>query len=276
MQQRLLTPEQVLTGYDALASLYPHIPSLSSFRAWEYAAFQGYALTEPVLDLGCGDGQMFRLLWPTITRAVGVDLDPAMVDRAIYLGVYQEVHLAAADELPLAEGSFASVFSNSAIEHMDDLEGVLANVYRCLAPHGTFLFSAVTDKFVEWLLLPSIVGFCAPGADTAQLRAQYLQYHNLVNPLPVEAWRTSLERAGFEVLEHVPFVPEMFGRMFLLIDELWHVPCGEGELGGAMHRYLAERPDFPIGFRHVLQGLMQMELHWDIGAGTVFLARKRS
>jgi SAM-dependent methyltransferase len=249
---------------------------MTSFRAWEYAAFQRYSLTEPVLDLGCGDGQMFRLLWPTVKRAVGVDFDPATVDRAVKSGVYAEVHLAAADDIPVAEGRFASIFSNSAIEHMDRLDGVLASAYRCLAPGGNFLFSAVTDKFVEWLLLPSIVSACAPGVDTAQLKAQYLRYHNLVNPLAVEAWKAALEHAGFEVLEHVAYVPETFGRLFLLIDELWHVPCGDAEMGRPIYTYLAERPGFPAGFRHVLEGVMQMERDWATGAGTVFLARKLS
>ncbi len=56
---------------------------------------------ERILDLGCGDGAFFRLLWPHLADVVGVDLDPAAVEAARQSGVYREVHGVAAHALSL-------------------------------------------------------------------------------------------------------------------------------------------------------------------------------
>jgi SAM-dependent methyltransferase len=83
-----LQPRKVLAGYDAVCSLYPYVPPLSHWRAWEYAAYQRYRLTGRILDLGCGDGRYFRLLWPRATDVIGVDIDPTVAElgsRAMFI-----------------------------------------------------------------------------------------------------------------------------------------------------------------------------------------------
>jgi SAM-dependent methyltransferase len=274
VKQRLLTPHEVLQGYDEMSKLYPYIPPLSAWRAWEYAAFRHYTLPEPVLDLGCGDGRLFRLVWPDIKHVIGIDIDPDTVVIARQSGVYQSVHLTAAHQLPVAPMSFGSVFANSSIEHMDHLTGVLASAFAGLQPGGSFLLSVVTEKFVDWLLLPWLANLSNEHLSTRITVSAYLDYHNLVNPLRVDQWVEHLSNAGFEVLDHVPVVPELFGRMFLFMDELWHVPRGDGELGADLHEYISRYPNFPAGFRRVLEGVMQMEADWSTGAGAVFLARR--
>ena len=62
---------------EALVDLYPWKPSLALFRALEWRGVSRYypLLASPVLDLGCGDGQINRLVlgqW----ESVGVDVDP--------------------------------------------------------------------------------------------------------------------------------------------------------------------------------------------------------
>lgn len=65
----------MLSGYDAVSTLYPYIPPLSHWRAWEYAAYQHYKLDGRILDLGCGDGRYFRLIWPDANEVIGVDMN---------------------------------------------------------------------------------------------------------------------------------------------------------------------------------------------------------
>src|SRR5262245_2041976 len=97
MENVRLSPESILDSYDAVSRLYPAIPPLSLWRAWEHAAYRRYILSEPVLDIGCGDGQFFRLVWPQVRQVTGVDQDPQVVDVARRSGVYMDVWLAAAD-----------------------------------------------------------------------------------------------------------------------------------------------------------------------------------
>src|SRR5450631_41548 len=136
MKRRILSTREVLKGYDAVCELYSNIPPLSMWRAWEYAAYRKYRLKGRVLDLGCGDGRYFHLLWPKVRDVVGIDMEPAVADLARKSGFYREVLEVAAHELPFVDASFDAVFANCSLEHMDNLDQVLAAANRCLKPGG--------------------------------------------------------------------------------------------------------------------------------------------
>jgi len=272
-----LSEEEVLAGYDRVSVLYPFVPPLTLWRAWECAAYARHSLAEPVLDVGCGDGRFFRLLWPHIRRVVGVELDPVTADHALASGVYERVLRTAANRIPDSETGYASAFANCSLEHMDDLDGVLRCVYRALSPGGRFLCSVVTDRFVSWLGVPALIGLIADAELAQSLRTRYLTYHHLVNPLPGDVWSQRLRAAGFWVREHVPILPEMTARLFLALDQLWHLPGaspGSGELGTQLEAFLADHHRFPTAFRHVLRGVLEMEVDRDTACGAIFLAEK--
>jgi SAM-dependent methyltransferase len=275
VKQSLLKVEEVLAGYDAVSPLYPYVPPINLWRAWEYAAYRRYRLDDPVLDIGCGDGRFFRLVWPGARDVTGVDIAPGAVEAARQSGVYSQLHLAAAHRLPVAPESFASAFANCSLEHMDNLPEVLRGICRSLRPGGRFVLSVVTGKFIEWATLPLLVSQLGDADKAQRLRDDYGAYHHLVNPLPIAAWIAELEAAGFEVREHVPIVPELTSRLFLFLDNLWHVKNPSGEIGNSLSAYLAAFPNFPRAFREVFAGVMRMERDWATGSGAVFLARRR-
>jgi SAM-dependent methyltransferase len=100
-----------------------------------------------VLDLGCDEGS-----FPAArTRATTIRLDrdiPGHRDSAFVQGD--------ASLLPFADSSFAAVISNHSLEHFDNLDAVLREIGRVVAPGGA-LFIAVpdaatlTDRIYRWL-----------------------------------------------------------------------------------------------------------------------------
>lgn len=191
---------------------------MCTWWAWEYAVYQRYVLPEPVLDGSCGDGCFLRLVWPQIFDVIGVDVDPGAADMAQRSGIYSKVHIAPAHALAFEPERFASAFANCSLEHMDHLSEVLNRICRSLRPSGSFLVGVVTDKFLEWAMLPLLMDYVGEAACARALQADYEAYHHLVNRLPPEAWVEHLEKAGFEVLEHTPIVPELTSRLFLFLD----------------------------------------------------------
>jgi ubiquinone/menaquinone biosynthesis C-methylase UbiE len=270
-----LTADEVLDGYDAVSTLYPHVPSLSHWRAWEYAAYQKYQLHGRILDLGCGDGRYFHLLWPRVDHVIGVDMDPAVAALGKQSGVYREVHVASAHQVPVAAASFDHVFANCSLEHMDHLDAVLAEIYRSLKPGGTLLCSVVTHRFVEWSLLPQLVSVAGFQEAAAALQKDFLDYHHLANPLPVQDWQLRFNNNGLVIEEHIPILPKFNSGFFLLMDNLWHVKQAKGgEMGDTIHPFLSINKNFPGAFRNVIAGLVEMETDWQDCSGAVFLARK--
>lgn len=275
MKQSFLSIDEILQGYDAVSTLYPYVPPMLLWRSWEYAAYRRYALMEPVLDIGCGDGRYFQLVWPQIQNVVGVDMDPGVADAARRSQVYRAVVVSPAHELPTFAHTFASAFANCSLEHMDHLDAVLAGIARNLQSQSPFLLSVVTEKFVEWRALPALVDQLDDPARATALQLEYERYHHLVNPLPLAGWLQQLDKAGFDVLEHIAILPEMTSRLFLFLDHMWHVRRGSNELGDYLYPYLTNIPQFPAAFREIMSGVLKLEQDWTVGSGVVFYARKR-
>lgn len=93
-----------------------------------------------VLDVGCGDGQIARMLAAGGSRVVGVDPTWNQIRIAGARGGGPSYARAAAHELPFADASFDAVVACLVFEHIDDVDGAIAEVARVLEPGGRFSF----------------------------------------------------------------------------------------------------------------------------------------
>lgn len=276
VQQVKLSPEEILLGYNAVKKLYPHIPPLSMWRACEYAAYGKLSLPEPALDLGCGDGAYFRLIWPEARDVTGVDASATVVQAARDGGVYRAVHHGPAHRLPFPDGSFASVFANCSLEHMDQLPVVLAEARRVLREDGVFIASVVTDRTRPWLVLPELLAAAGASVDVGEeVWRQYRDFHHLVNPLSAMGWMEQLSKAGLMVDTYIPIAPAGFAHVFHLLDVVWQQasPHFGKSLGEVLGAWAAGRPGFPEAFGQMVEGLAKISAGEEEWAGAVFVAR---
>ena len=95
-----------------------------------------------VLDLGCGEGQIARLLAssPDTLTVVGVDPTWSQVDVAAERGGSASFAVGGASALPHPDGAFDAVLACLVFEHIDPLESAIAEVARVLRPGGRFAF----------------------------------------------------------------------------------------------------------------------------------------
>ncbi|MEM6890204.1 MAG: class I SAM-dependent methyltransferase [Pseudomonadota bacterium] len=276
LPSKILSIDEVLAGYDAVSELYPYIPPLSHWRAWEYASYKHYKIGGRILDIGCGDGRYFKLIWPKANNVIGVDMDPATAERGRQSGVYKNVHTTKADNIPEADSSFDNAFANCSLEHMDNIAGVLSEIARCLKPGGQLVCSVVTNRLIEWSLLHKMVNEAGYDEAAEVLREQFLEYHHLMNPLEVDRWIAEFEAAGFELQSHIPMMPRFSNAIFELMDSLWHVKrSGSGEFGDMIYPVLAANSTFPRAFRKIIHGLLEMETDWHDCSGAVFGMKRK-
>lgn len=97
-----------------------------------------------VLDLGCGAGTDLLIaaqMTGPAGRAIGVDLTPAMLDRArdsaAELGLdHVDLHESLIESLPVEDGSVDVVISNGVIDLVPDKDAVFDEIDRVLRPGG--------------------------------------------------------------------------------------------------------------------------------------------
>ena len=117
-----------------------HFFDMFQARLTEYL---GHPQAGRALDIGCGVGTSIIAMSTRFDNIVGVDVSmPELILARKNLEEHglTDVQLvqAQAQQLPFASGSFSYINAVNTLEHVFDLDLVLAEVYRILQPSGTF------------------------------------------------------------------------------------------------------------------------------------------
>lgn len=148
---------------------YPAQPATAYWRGIEIDVLARAGLPDGLgLDLGCGDGILTDILFSRMNRTprlVGVDIDPLETEAAAKYDFYDRIHTGPAADIPEQDGTFDYVISNSVLEHIPELEPVIAEVRRVLKPGGQFFFTVPAPGFHS-----NLRGSIVPGAS----RERYL------------------------------------------------------------------------------------------------------
>ncbi|OPH53264.1 SAM-dependent methyltransferase [Paenibacillus ferrarius] len=97
-----------------------------------------------VLDLGCGFGWHCRYAREEQARSVvGVDLSENMLDRARAMTNDPQIEYRrlAIEDIDFTEGEFDVVISSLALHYVENFDSICRQIYRYLAPGGTFVLS---------------------------------------------------------------------------------------------------------------------------------------
>ena len=188
-----------------LMSENPFQPATSLWRSIELAVVVEHGLPRGTgLDLGCGDGKLMRILLDAAQASpdlVGVDIDPLETRDAAASGVYRRVHTAPGAALPEPDATFDFAFSNSVLEHIDEIDPVMAEVARVLRPGGAFVFTVPSDGFHGCLAGPLL-----PWIDRTRYLAS-IDRRCLHRRYWGEAeWRACLARSGMELHCALPYL----------------------------------------------------------------------
>jgi predicted TPR repeat methyltransferase len=93
-----------------------------------------------ILDLGCGTGLSGAAFFDLAVRLDGIDLSPAMVEKAKARGIYNDVRVGDI-ETAVGEGGYDLVLAADTLVYLGDLEPVFRAAAKALVPGGAFLFT---------------------------------------------------------------------------------------------------------------------------------------
>jgi SAM-dependent methyltransferase len=97
----------------------------------------------PACDMGCGPGHVARYLHEIGVAVCGVDLSPAMIERARRLVPGVEFRQGDMMALDAADGAWEGIVAFYSIIHVprDDMVGALGELWRVLRPGGLLLLA---------------------------------------------------------------------------------------------------------------------------------------
>jgi ubiquinone/menaquinone biosynthesis C-methylase UbiE len=143
MKEKITTEYDINVYFDfqAAVGLTKHIGGAKATD--ELIVLCHMAEGQRVLDVGCGVGTTTRyLVGHCGVHAVGVDLRPAMIDRARqyareeHLSDWIEFHLADAQALPFEDNTFNAVICESVLAFVPDRPQALREFIRATQPGG--------------------------------------------------------------------------------------------------------------------------------------------
>jgi SAM-dependent methyltransferase/putative flippase GtrA len=180
-------------------SVYAFQPATAFWRTVELPALIDLGI--PIgrgIDIGCGDGKLTAVLLHNIGKRelVGIDPDPEEAAEAARRNMYASVHACDAREIPEPDGGFDFAIANSVLEHIPDLESVLAEIARVVRPNGLFYLTVPHIGFHAQLRGPLLTGITREEYEARlDRRLAHLRY-----PSAIE-WRAALDRHGFTTEE---------------------------------------------------------------------------
>ena len=166
-------------------------------RYLEARIFQTLSFKRPILDIGCGEGLFARNVFAEKIDT-GIDPDPRELDRARDLEVYEELIQTKGDTIDKPSGSYKTVFSNSVLEHIPDIEPVFGEVYRLLAPRGKFYVTIPSHLFEQYTVVYQILngtGLHAVADKYRQFFNKFWRHYHCYEP---KKWELLAKKKGFE------------------------------------------------------------------------------
>lgn len=138
-----------------------------------------------ILEIGCGTGDTLAFLEPS--RGVGIDLSPAMIERARERHPGLEFHTGNAEDpavLARIEGRFDVILLSDTVGFLDDIEETLRQLHRCATPQTRIIVSYHSRLWEPVLAAAERLGLKMP-----QGQMNWLSSADIVGLLTLAGWQ---------------------------------------------------------------------------------------
>lgn len=173
-----------------------------------------------MLEVGCGDGAMLKLLKAQGIEAQGVDASSSGIQRCAAAGLRAQCLDVSVDGLPFGDDEFDMVVSLETLEHLMNPYYAVQEVRRVLSPGGRFLCSVPNPLTGHPYLYPGL-----------------FEYAN---------FRRFLEQSGFRIDRVAPW--QKVEREMILPAALRKVPVVRSRIVAGGIRRIIEKSYLAAGF----------------------------
>lgn len=219
--------DDFLSGLSPTERLYLEYAFATNIRGREaLARFPAGPRARRILDIGCGYGGTLKAFSDAGDEAVGLEIDPTLVEYARLNLRDSERSTVLCEDIVSCEasllGQFDLIFCSDVIEHVSNPEIVLARIHSLLLPGGTFIMHVPNKDSIQQVL--SDEHFCLFGftllsrQEGRELKRQKQGWDDPFNHmgqlLPLDYYLNCLVASGLTMrVEHARGTEGLLARM---------------------------------------------------------------
>lgn len=190
---------------DYLTPLLEKAPATwALIRANEIRHLDKVSFKNPILDVGCGDGFVAKIVMLNRKQKIdwGIDLSSDEIEYAKKSGSFKKCKVANVYDLPFKNKSFSTVFSNSVVEHIPNLDRAVSEMSRVLKKGGKFIITVPTPHLTSYLsgvTLLKRIGLNILADNYGKFFNKMFVHNNLLNH---KQWQKVLSKHKLKMTEH--------------------------------------------------------------------------
>lgn len=150
---------------------------------------------EKILDLGCGDGTLTLQIQNYNCDVLGIDSSASMIAKAREKGL--KARVLSAENIDY-HCQFDAVFTNAVLHWVDDIDGVITNIYHSLKANGRFIGEFGGKGNIEALI--------SQISATFQEFPEFGEFNNPWYFPSTEEFSLVLKRKGFQI-QYIELIP---------------------------------------------------------------------
>lgn len=167
-------------------------------RTFECKILSQQKFVHPILDIGCGEGIFSFILFD---EKIDVGIDPVQKElkRALYYGMYDELLNCFGDKINKPDNFFNTIFSNSVLEHIRDINPVLKEANRLLDDDGVFYCTVPTNYFDKYSIIYQCLNFLRLKRLSEKYRIFFNKFWKHYHCYDRDGWEKLFRNNGFIV-----------------------------------------------------------------------------
>jgi SAM-dependent methyltransferase len=213
-----MTPPGHRDYFKEAMAIYPKHAAHALWRAVELRLLGQLDFGEPILDVGCGEGEFARILFGQGKDVTGVDLDTRVLRLAGNTGAYRQVVRADVTRLPFPDSSFGSALSNCVLEHIPDDEAVVREIGRVVRPGGLVAITVPAPQLKQSLYIYNALRAKGRPEEAEEYLTEYDQKFAHLHYRTAEEWTGIFAAAGMDVERCEGYLPASVVSLWNRLD----------------------------------------------------------